>query len=269
MKCTTLSPHRRPASYHAQSAITQALTARPRAGTKPSFRAATSAPAASKNRGPGSGKPIWCANVTTNRKEYPCLTRNWTIACISKSLRGRGGLPMSNRRLTGGRTRNAQCDPPWFTGRKGFRLTIKAFAALWRAERLQLVACGFAEVLHRIDPCPALHHFMHLAERPVRCEVGGDGCVHGLHRALDNSRGGQEAHPANHGVEGDELPKIRLVTQDGIAIGFRCHDDEIFVEVVSPRHFAGELRGPHLSMLAQPSRDARGQSADHRSAKRR
>lgn len=45
--------------------------------------------------------------------------------------------------------------------------------------------------------------------------------------------------------------------------------DEILVQVVSPRHFAGAQRGPHLDTLAQPGRDARCQAADHRSAKRR
>src|SRR5467141_3581200 len=70
---------------------------------------------------------------------------------------------------------------------------------------------------------------MQLADRLVRCEVGGECCVHNLLSARDSSWQGHEAHPADHGVEGEELLNLWLVTQDGIAMGFRCRNDEIFV----------------------------------------
>jgi hypothetical protein len=39
---------------------------------------------------------------------------------------------------------------------------------------------------------------------------------------------------------------VWLVAQEGIAICFRCRDDKVFVEIVSPRHFVGELPSPRL-----------------------
>ena len=51
-----------------------------------------------------------------------------------------------------------------------------------------------------------------------RCEVGIDRCLHDLLSARDSSRRGQDAHPGDHGVEGDELLQLWLVAHDGIAI---------------------------------------------------
>src|SRR6478735_6202813 len=110
---------------------------------------------------------------------------------------------------------------------------------------------------------------MQLADRLVRCEVSVDRCTHDLISTRHSSRGGYDTHPADHGVEADELLNLWLVARDGIAISFRCRDDELLVEIFSPRHFAGELRGPRLGTLAQPSRDARCQAADDRSGQRR
>jgi hypothetical protein len=42
---------------------------------------------------------------------------------------------------------------------------VLVIGALSRSERLQLLARGLAEVLQRIYPRPALHQFMHLADR--------------------------------------------------------------------------------------------------------
>src|SRR6266849_10722742 len=96
---------------------------------------------------------------------------------------------------------------------------------------------------------------MQLADRLVRCEVGGDRCLHDLLSGRDSSQRGQDAHPADQGGESDELRNLWLVAQDGIAICFRCRDDKVLVEVVSPRHFMGELSGPRLGTLAQASRE--------------
>ena len=111
----------------------------------------------------------------------------------------------------------------------------------------QLLARGLAEVLQRIDRRPALHQCMQLADRLVRCEVGVQRCAHDLLSARNSSREGQDAHPADHGVEGDELLDLWLVAHDGIAIYFRCRDDEVLVEVLSLRLIVGELPGPRLA----------------------
>jgi hypothetical protein len=99
---------------------------------------------------------------------------------------------------------------------------------------------------------------MQLADSSVRCEAGADRCFHELFSGLDSSRRGQDAHPADQGGESDEFRNLWLAAQEGITRYFRCRDDEILVEVVSPRHFAGELPGPRLRTLAQPGRDPRG-----------
>src|SRR6266478_4662406 len=108
---------------------------------------------------------------------------------------------------------------------------------------------------------------MQLADSLVRCGVGGVCCVHNLLSARDPSWQGHEAHPADHGVEGEELLNPWLVAQDGIAICFRCGHDKVLVEVVSPRKFVGEPPGPRLVTYAQPSRETRCQAADHRTGK--
>jgi len=141
--------------------------------------------------------------------------------------------------------------------------------ALQRGERPQLLARGLAEVLQRIDPCPALRQFMQLADRLVRCEVGLDRCLHDLLGTRDSSRQRHDAHPADHTVEGYELLNLWLVAHESTAMCFRCRNDKILVEVISPRHFAGELPGPRLGTKAQPSREARCQAADQRSGNRR
>src|ERR1700674_3412339 len=123
----------------------------------------------------------------------------------------------------------------------------RRIAALSRGERLQLVARDFAEVLQWIDPRAALGHFVQLADRPVRREVGADCCVHDLLGARNSSWQGRDAHPADQAVEGDELLHLWLVAQDRTTIRFRCYDDEILVEVVSPRHFGGRRPNPCLS----------------------
>ena len=76
---------------------------------------------------------------------------------------------------------------------------------------------------------------MQLADRLVRREVGVDRCAHDLVSARDNYWRGQDAHPADHGVEGDELLNLWLVAHDGIAIRLRCRDDEVPVEVLCGR----------------------------------
>src|SRR5438034_4428838 len=131
----------------------------------------------------------------------------------------------------------------------------------------QLLARGLAEVLQRIDRRPALHQFMQLADPLVRCEVGVQRCVHDLLSTLDSSRERQDAHPDDHGVEGDQLLNLWLVAHGGIAICLRCSNDEVLV--LSLRLIVRELPGPRLGTLAQPSREARGQATDHRSGKRR
>jgi len=54
-------------SYHGQSPRIEATIAKPSTARRPNFPAAASVPAASRNRGPGTGKPSWCANKATNR----------------------------------------------------------------------------------------------------------------------------------------------------------------------------------------------------------
>src|SRR6476661_11182479 len=103
---------------------------------------------------------------------------------------------------------------------------------------------------------------MQLEDGPVRCKVGVYHRAHGLLSALDSSREGKDAHPADHGVEGEELLNLWFVARNGIAICFRCLDDEVVIEAVSPRHFAGQLPCPRLATLGQPSGKTRGQAAD-------
>jgi hypothetical protein len=69
-----------------------------------------------------------------------------------------------------------------------------------------------------IDPRAALGHFVQLADRLVRREVGADGCVHDLLGARDSSWQGHDAHPADQAVEGDELLYLWLVAQDRTTI---------------------------------------------------
>ena len=85
-----------------------------------------------------------------------------------------------------------------------------------------------------------------LADSLVRCEVGVDRCFNNPPSARDRSRRGQDAHPADHGIKGDEVLHLRLVGQHGIAIDFRCCNDEILVELLSLREFVNELANANL-----------------------
>src|ERR1043166_405630 len=76
--------------------------------------------------------------------------------------------------------------------------------------------------------------------------------AHDLLSARDSSWQGHEAHPADHGVDGEELLNLWLVAQEGIAIRFRCCDDKVIVEVVSPRHFQGTDKGYRLAAPFRP-----------------
>ncbi len=69
--------------------------------------------------------------------------------------------------------------------------------------------------------------------------------------------------------EGNEFLNVRLVAHNGFTVCLRCRGNEFLVEIVSPRHLAGELAFPCLRTLAQPGRDARREAADNRSGKRR
>ena len=42
----------------------------------------------------------------------------------------------------------------------------------------------------------------------------------------------------------------------GVTVGFRCRDDEILVEELSPRQFVLEPLCSHLGALAEPGRNA-------------
>jgi len=68
---------------------------------------------------------------------------------------------------------------------------------------------------------------MQLEDRPVRRSIGVHHRTHGPLSALDSSRGGQDAHPADHAVEGEELLNLWFVARDGVAICLRCSDDEV------------------------------------------
>src|ERR1043166_259691 len=71
--------------------------------------------------------------------------------------------------------------------------------------------------------------------------------AHDLLSARDSSWQRHEAHPSDHGVDGEELLNLWLVAQEGIAIRFRCCDVKVLVEVVSPRHFQGTDKGYRLA----------------------
>jgi len=103
----------------------------------------------------------------------------------------------------------------------------------------------------------------------ARREVGVDRRAHDVLSARDGLRQGLDAHPADHGIEGNEFLQVWLIAHNGFAVSFRCRTHEILVEGISPRHFAGELPFPRLDTLAQPSCNARCQAADNRSGKRR
>jgi len=80
--------------------------------------------------------------------------------------------------------------------------------------------------------------------------------AHDLLGARDGLRQGLDPHPADHGVEGNEFLNDWFVANNGFAVCLRCRGNELLVEIVSPRHFAGELTFPRLRTLAQPGRDA-------------
>src|SRR5271166_3894103 len=97
---------------------------------------------------------------------------------------------------------------------------------------------------------------MQLGDCLVWYEVGFHRCDHNLVGASYNSRRAQYAHPADHGVESDELLNLWLIAHDGLGICFRCRDDKIPVEVLPSRQRAGEMPSPGLGTLAQPGREA-------------
>ena len=146
---------------------------------------------------------------------------------------------------------------------------VRPGTPLQRCECPQLLARDFAEVLEQIDSGSALHQFMQFANRLARCKVGVDCCPHDLLGARDGSRRRLEPHPADHGVEGNEFLNVWLVAHNGFTVCLRCRGNELPVEVVAARHFAGELDFPCVRTLAQPGRGARRQAADNRSGKRR
>ena len=68
----------------------------------------------------------------------------------------------------------------------------------------------------------------------------------------------------------DTLLSVKANVERGLAEVLQRIDPCLGLrQFVSPRHFAGELPGPGLGTLAQPSREARCQAADQRSGNRR
>jgi hypothetical protein len=189
----------------------------------------------------------------SRRKKVNWGSVTWkSMFTLARQIDDFGGWPVSENKV-----------------RLGVVFGSPSLIALQRGERPQLLARGLAEVLQRIDQCPALRQFMQLADRLVRCEVGLDRCLHDLLGTRDSSRQRHDAHPADHTVEGYELLNLWLVAHESTAMCFRRRNDKILVEVISPRHFAGELPGPRLGTEAQPSREARCQAANQRSGNRR
>src|SRR5690348_6802583 len=79
---------------------------------------------------------------------------------------------------------------------------------------VKFLARGLGEVLQRIYPRSAPRQLVRLADRPVRREIRVHRHAHDLLGARDGPRRAGHAHPADRGVEGDELLDPRLVTDD-------------------------------------------------------
>jgi hypothetical protein len=65
----------------------------------------------------------------------------------------------------------------------------------------------FTEVLQQIASRLALHQFTQFADRLSRRNVRIDCCPHDFLGACDGLRLGLDPHPADHGIEGNEIPE--------------------------------------------------------------
>src|SRR5271168_1928812 len=99
-------------------------------------------------------------------------------------------------------------------------VAVETHHTLANYERAQLFARGLGELFQRIHDGPAaFHDRANVSDRPVGGEIGLNDRLHDDLRAGDRTQHPQNAHPADHGVEIDDLRHIWLTVDDRVATG--------------------------------------------------
>src|SRR5689334_19035160 len=97
----------------------------------------------------------------------------------------------------------------------------------------KFIARSLGKLLQRIDPLPALHGRVQLGNRCIWYRISIERRRDDFLSARNSSRHAPDTHPADHGVEGDELWNLWLAPLGRLAICLRCRNDEISEEVLS------------------------------------